>query len=165
MDQLWSPWRMEYILGDKNENNCVFCHAHQDSKDKENLVLFRGITAYVILNKYPYNTGHALIIPYRHVSSYEDLSPNVRAEMMELINQITHVLRIVYQPDAFNLGANIGTAAGAGIAPHVHFHIIPRWEGDTNFLTTVTQTRVIPEELNDTYAKLLTAWQAEYPNK
>lgn len=165
MDQLWSPWRMEYILGEKNDDDCVFCQAYQESNDTENLVLFRGKTAYVILNKYPYNTGHAMVIPYAHVPTYEELSPEVRAEMMELINKMTHVLRTAYEPDAFNVGANIGAAAGAGIAPHVHFHIIPRWEGDTNFLTTVTQTRVIPEGLCDTYAKLLDSWKAEYPDE
>jgi ATP adenylyltransferase len=164
MDQLWSPWRMEYILENKNSQSCVFCFAHQDTHDADNLVLYRGPHAYVILNKYPYNTGHALIIPYNHVPSYENLTPEERAEMMELLNKMTHVLRVVYQPDAFNIGANIGTAAGAGIAPHVHFHVLPRWTGDTNFLTTVTQTRVIPEKLCDTYAKLLVAWQHEYPD-
>ena len=163
MDQLWSPWRMEYILGNKDSSGCVFCHAYQDTHDAENLVLYRGNFAYVILNKYPYNTGHSLIIPYSHVPSYENLNPEERAEMMELLNKMTHVLRNVYQPDAFNIGANIGTAAGAGIAPHVHFHILPRWSGDTNFLTTVTQTRVIPEELCDTYAKLKDTWQQEFP--
>jgi ATP adenylyltransferase len=150
---------MEYILGSRENDGCVFCHAYQETNDKENLVLYRGNHAYVILNKFPYNTGHSLIIPYKHVPSYEDLEPVERAEMMELLNQMTHVLRCVYQPDAFNIGANIGTAAGAGIAPHVHFHILPRWSGDTNFLTTVTQTRVIPEELCDTYAKLKAAWE------
>ena len=162
MEQLWSPWRMEYILGEKNSGECIFCFAHQDQADVENLVLYRGKFAYVILNKFPYNTGHSLIIPYRHVPSYENLEPAERAEMMELLNQITKVLREVYQPEAFNVGANIGTAAGAGIAPHVHFHILPRWSGDTNFLTTVTQTRVIPEGLHDTYAKLKDAWEQIY---
>ena len=163
MEQLWSPWRMEYILNNRPDEGCVFCDVIQESNDSENLIVHRGKHAYVILNKYPYNTGHALIIPYLHVATYEDLKREERAEMMELLNQTTHILRLVYQPEAFNIGANIGAAAGAGIAPHVHFHIMPRWSGDTNFITTVAQTRIIPEELSDSYVKIQRAWLKEYP--
>lgn len=162
MDTLWSPWRMEYINNNKKKKECVFCDAIKSDRDEENLVVFRGKYSFILMNKYPYNTGHSLIIPYSHVSSYEDLQPEERAEMMELLNQFTHVLRQVYQPEAFNVGANIGTAAGAGIAPHVHFHILPRWSGDTNFLTTVMQTRVLPEKLSDTYQKLREMWISTY---
>ena len=165
MDTLWSPWRMEYIQRDKTHSGCVFCDAADSQKDKENLVVYRSTHAYAILNKYPYNTGHGLVVPFSHVPSYEDLTPEERFDMMELLNQFTHVLRVVYQPEAFNIGANIGSAAGAGIAPHVHFHLLPRWAGDTNFLTTITQTRVIPEELCVTYRKLSEAWHNEFPEK
>ena len=163
MDTLWSPWRMEYIQRQKEASACVFCDAAESQQDADNLVVFRSTHAYVILNKYPYNTGHGLIVPYSHVPSYENLTAEQRFDMMELLNQFTHVLRVVYQPEAFNAGANIGTAAGAGIAPHVHFHLLPRWSGDTNFLTAITQTRVIPEELSVTYQKLVETWHNEFP--
>lgn len=158
MEHLWSPWRMQYILSNKEENGCVFCDVLTQEDNVDNLIIARGEYAYVILNKFPYNTGHTLVIPYQHTASYEELTPACRAEMMELINKATTVLRIVYQPQAFNIGANIGAAAGAGIAPHVHFHILPRWEGDTNFLTTVAQTRIIPEELAESYNRILATW-------
>lgn len=161
MEHLWSPWRMQYILSNKEENGCVFCDVLTQDDNVDNLIIARGEHAYVILNKFPYNTGHTLIIPYQHTVSYEDLTPACRAEIMELINQATKVLRAVYKPQAFNIGANIGAAAGAGIAPHVHFHILPRWEGDTNFLTTVAQTRIIPEDLAESYCRILAAWQAQ----
>lgn len=161
MEHLWSPWRMQYILNNKKENGCVFCHVLTQEDNVDNLIIARGEYAYVILNKFPYNTGHTLIIPYQHTVSYENLTPDCRAEMMELITKATKVLRAVYNPQAFNIGANIGAAAGAGIAPHVHFHILPRWEGDTNFLTTVAQTRIIPEDLAESYRRILAAWQAQ----
>jgi ATP adenylyltransferase len=158
MDYLWSPWRMEYILSNKTENGCVFCEVLKTVDNPDNLVIHRGETAYVILNRYPYNTGHLLVIPYKHVPSYEDLEPAERAEMMELLNKSTVILREVYHPEAFNIGANIGAAAGAGIAPHLHFHLMPRWHGDTNFLTTISQTRIVPENLCDTWIRIKTAW-------
>jgi ATP adenylyltransferase len=158
MDHLWSPWRMEYILSDKSQNGCVFCEVLKMEDCVENLIIHRGKTAYVILNRFPYNTGHALVIPYQHVPTYEALSPAERAEMMELLNTTTIVLRNAYHPEAFNIGANIGAAAGAGIAPHVHFHIMPRWNGDTNFLTTISQTRIVPEDLCTTWNKVKQAW-------
>lgn len=161
MEHLWSPWRMQYILSNKEENGCVFCEVLNQEDNVENLVISRCEFAYVILNKFPYNTGHTLIIPYQHAESYEELTPACRAEMMELINKTTAVLRCVYQPQGFNIGANIGAAAGAGIAPHLHFHILPRWEGDTNFLTTVAQTRIIPEDLADSYSRILAVWAAQ----
>ena len=164
MNHLWSPWRMEYIQTKKDNSSCVFCDVLEQEDGWENLILFRGRYNYAILNRYPYNTGHALIIPYRHVASYELLTPEERSEMMELINQTTKVIRQAYHPDAFNIGANIGEAAGAGIAPHVHFHVLPRWYGDTNFVTTIGQTRIVPENLSDTYDQLKKAWVEIFGN-
>lgn len=158
MDFLWSPWRMEYILSNKERHGCVFCDVLQMDDGVENLIIHRGRYAYVILNRFPYNTGHTLIIPFRHVPTYENLDASERFELMELINTTTRVLRTVYHPQAFNIGANIGEAAGAGIAPHVHFHVLPRWGGDTNYLTTIAQTRIVPEDLCETYQRVYTAW-------
>ncbi|MCD4753388.1 MAG: HIT domain-containing protein [Anaerolineaceae bacterium] len=164
MNHLWSPWRMEYIKNKKDNSSCVFCDVLEQEDGWENLIIYRGVFNYAILNRYPYNTGHALIIPYRHVASYELLTPEERAEMMELVNKVTKVLRQTYHPNAFNIGANIGEAAGAGIAPHVHFHVLPRWYGDTNFVTTIGQTRIVPENLSDTYDQLKKAWNEIFCN-
>ncbi|MBN2048409.1 MAG: HIT domain-containing protein [Anaerolineaceae bacterium] len=145
-------------MSDKFKDGCIFCEVLKLEDSDENLIVHRGEHAYVILNRYPYNTGHLLIVPFEHVESYELLSKEARGEMMELINHATKALRKVYYPQAFNVGANIGEAAGAGIAPHVHFHVMPRWSGDTNFLTTIGQTRVVPEELCDSYERIHRAW-------
>jgi ATP adenylyltransferase len=159
MNYIWSPWRMKYIMKQDASKGCVFCDALDLSDGPENLVVHRSKYAFVILNRYPYTSGHVLVVPFVHTPSYENLDPEERAEMMELINQCTRVLRPIYHPEAFNIGANLGTAAGAGIAEHVHFHIVPRWEGDTNFLSTVSNTRVLPETLEDTYWRIKNNWK------
>ncbi len=158
MDYLWSPWRMNYINNKSDEPQCVFCHAVEQIQDAEFLILKRGKTAFVILNRFPYTSGHLMVLPYEHTSSYEDLNPETRAEIMELINSATKILRQVYNPDGFNLGANIGADAGAGIAPHFHFHIVPRWRGDSNFMSVTANTRVLPEDLAVSYQRLKEAW-------
>jgi len=158
MDYLWSPWRMNYINNKGEEPQCVFCHAIEQNQDDEYLILYRGKNAFIILNRFPYTSGHLMVLPYDHQPSYEDLDPETRAEMMELINTATKVLRKVYNPHAFNLGANIGEDAGAGIAPHFHFHIVPRWRGDSNFMSVTSGTRVIPEDLAVSYKRLKEAW-------
>ncbi len=158
MDYLWSPWRMHYISNKLDEPQCVFCHACEQDKDEEYLILHRGKTAFVILNRFPYTSGHLMVLPYEHRSSYEDLNAETRAEMMELINTATRVIRAVYQPHAFNLGANIGEDAGAGIAAHFHIHLVPRWRGDSNFMTVTAGTRVLPEDLAVSYRRLREAW-------
>ena len=163
MDHLWSPWRMDYIKNKENSTSCVFCDVLEMQDGLDNLIIKRGKSAYVILNRYPYNTGHSLVIPFRHVESYESLEPQERFEIMELINQTTTVLRIVYQPEGFNVGANVGKAAGAGIAPHFHFHIRPRWCGDSNFITTVGHTRIVPEDLCDTFSRVKNVWESTFP--
>jgi len=158
MDYLWSPWRMHYINNKAEEPQCVFCYAVKQSQDAEYLILHRGQNAFVMLNRFPYTSGHLMVLPYDHQPSYEDLTAETRAEMMELINTATKVLRKVYNPNAFNLGANIGEDAGAGIAPHFHFHIVPRWRGDSNFMSVTSNTRVLPEDLQVSYQRLKEAW-------
>jgi ATP adenylyltransferase len=154
MNYLWSPWRMIYIEKKKTEEECVFCSALERPDGPENLIVYRGQRAFVILNRYPYTSGHMMVVPYDHQPSLEDLSAEVRAEMMEFATQGMEVLRSIYQPQGFNLGINIGEAAGAGITDHVHLHIVPRWAGDTNFMSSLAQTRVLPETLEETYRRI-----------
>ena len=157
MKHLWSPWRMKYIESHKKEDGCVFCIAQSMYDSPENLIALRGKHSYVILNRYPYTSGHLMVIPFDHVATLEGLDPNTRAEMMELTSRCTTVLREVYRTQAFNVGINMGEAAGAGVLGHVHIHIVPRWAGDTNFMTAVGATRVLPEALEDTYKKISSA--------
>lgn len=161
MERLWSPWRMAYLTNAEKPEGCVFCRKLAEEKDAENLLVHRGRHAAIIMNLYPYNTGHLMVIPYQHVSSTEELDRDTLMEMMELVNLCIRILRRTMRPDGFNVGINIGRAAGAGIAEHVHIHIVPRWTGDSNFLTILGQTRVIPELLEDTYRRLVAALQEE----
>lgn len=161
MERLWSPWRMAYLTNAEKPEGCVFCRKLAEEKDAENLLVYRGRHAAIIMNLYPYNTGHLMVIPYQHVSSTEELDRDTLMEMMELVNLCIRILRRTMHPDGFNVGINIGRAAGAGIAEHVHIHIVPRWTGDSNFLTILGQTRVIPELLEDTYRRLTAALQEE----
>ncbi|MBI5297277.1 MAG: HIT domain-containing protein [Chloroflexi bacterium] len=160
MNHLWSPWRMKYIDNHNKETGCVFCVAQAKADSAENLIAFRGERAYVILNRFPYTSGHLMVIPYDHVSNLEELDPATRAEMMELTSRCTTVLRGVYNPQGFNVGVNIGEAAGAGVLGHVHIHIVPRWAGDTNFMSALGETRVLPESLEDTYRRVCEAFSA-----
>jgi ATP adenylyltransferase len=155
---LWSPWRMKYIETPKTTPGCVFCSALGESDDVTNLIVARGERAFVILNRYPYTSGHIMIVPVDHQPSLEKLDPITRAEMMELVNFSIQVLEAVYHPQGINIGINIGEAAGAGITDHVHMHVVPRWHGDTNFMSTLGMTRVLPEALEDTYQRLKTGW-------
>jgi ATP adenylyltransferase len=144
---------MEYIERSKEEG-CVFCLAQEMEDSSENLIAFRGEHAYVILNRYPYTSGHLLVIPFDHKAHLEDLDPPTRAEMMELTTRCVVVLRQIYRPEAFNVGVNLGESAGAGVKSHVHIHIVPRWQGDTNFMTVVGDARVLPEALERTYERV-----------
>jgi len=157
MDHLWSPWRMEYIENNKSDG-CVFCNAQGQEDGAENLIAYRGQYAYVILNRYPYTSGHLMVIPFLHQPSLEGLDSEIRAEMMELTTRCMTVLRAVYNPQGFNVGVNTGEAAGAGVKEHVHIHIVPRWMGDTNFMSAVGDTRVLPEALEDTYTRVRDAF-------
>lgn len=159
MNHLWSPWRMEYIENNTKDDSCVFCLAQAKADGAENLIAHRGERAYVILNRFPYTSGHLMVVPFVHKPTLEELDPEVRAEMMELTSLCMTVLRKVYSPQAFNMGANIGEAAGAGVKEHVHIHIVPRWQGDTNFMSTLGETRVLPEALEDTYDRIRKGFQ------
>ena len=161
MKHLWSPWRMKYIEIDEKEEGCVFCIAQTKKDSAANLIAFRGEHAYVILNLYPYTSGHLMVVPFEHKPNLEELDSSTRAEMMELTSQCMTVLRKIYNPQAFNIGANIGEAAGAGILDHVHIHIVPRWAGDTNFMSTLGETRVLPESLEDTYTRVRKMFTAD----
>jgi len=145
---------MEYIENNNKVDGCVFCAVQEQEDSAENLVAFRGEHAFVILNRFPYTSGHLMVVPCEHKPTLEELDSQTRAEMMELTTRCMAVLRKIYRPQAFNMGANIGEAAGAGIKEHVHIHIVPRWAGDTNFMSTVGETRVLPELLEDTFARL-----------
>jgi ATP adenylyltransferase len=145
---------MEYIENSTKVDGCVFCLAQELEESAQNLVAYRGKHAYVILNRYPYTSGHLMVVPFDHKPNLEELDAQTRAEMMELSSRCMTVLRKIYHPEAFNMGANIGEAAGAGVKHHVHIHIVPRWAGDTNFMSTVGNTRVLPEALERTYERV-----------
>lgn len=160
MKRLWATWRMKYITGANKEAGCIFCNALAKSDGAENLIVMRGERAFVVLNKYPYTSGHVMVASLAHCATLEELDPVTRAEIMELSTRCMRTLRKIYNPQAFNLGANIGEAAGAGVPGHVHLHIVPRWHGDTNFMSTIGELRVLPEDLLDTYRRVLEAWEA-----
>jgi ATP adenylyltransferase len=150
---------MKYIEGHNEKGGCIFCNALAQPDTEENLIIKRGSLAFIILNLYPYTSGHIMVAPVAHVPSIEFLDPASRAETMELVSQSVVVLKEIYHPQGFNIGANIGEAAGAGEPGHVHMHIVPRWAGDTNFMSTLGETRVLPEALNDTYQRIKTAFE------
>src|SRR5512136_202888 len=156
MKHLWSPWRLEYLAGAKTEG-CVFCTAADGTDDRQNLVLLRGEHAFLILNRFPYNNGHFMVVPYAHVPSLEDLDALALTGMMLLLNRGLAALRRSMQPDGFNVGINLGHCAGAGVADHVHIHAVPRWNGDTNFMPVVGDMRVVPETWLQTYDRLKAA--------
>ena len=158
MKHLWTPWRMEYLMAPSSRDGCLFCQRLAQPDGPENLIVHRGRTSFVILNRYPYTNGHMMVVPNAHEPSLEGLEPAVLTELMLLLQGSLHVLRSEYGAEAFNIGSNIGEAAGAGIADHVHLHVLPRWGGDTNFMATTADTRVIPETLEQTYARLRRAW-------
>jgi len=162
MRHLWSPWRLEYLMGPAADR-CIFCHAAQSSDDRENLVLHRGERAFLILNRYPYNNGHFMAVPYDHLPSLENLDPPTLMEMMLLLNRGLAALRQAMGPDGFNVGVNIGHVAGAGIEDHVHIHAVPRWAGDTNFMPVVGDMRVIPQTWLQTYDQLKAALEETAP--
>jgi ATP adenylyltransferase len=153
LKHLWTPWRMPYILNDK-QAGCVFCDMLETANDREMLILHRGERAILMLNKYPYNNGHLMSVPYRHVDTLESLTPDEMTDVMALATLGMRALRQSMYPGGFNLGANIGEVAGAGVKDHVHIHVVPRWAGDTNFMPVLDEVRVIPQELGQTYDQL-----------
>jgi ATP adenylyltransferase len=154
MRKIWAPWRIEYIRGEKAKE-CIFCQKSKENSDRENYILFRGANNFVILNTYPYNPGHLMVATYRHLADLEELSEEELFEHFDLVRKSARALTEAYKPQGFNIGINLGRIAGAGVEDHVHTHIIPRWSGDTNFITVVSDIRVIPEALDATYAELL----------
>lgn len=154
MDYLWSPWRFRYIAGPKDEQDCVFCRIATANDDEANLVIYRAQHNFLVLNRFPYSTGHLMIVPFAHVAALGEATPETTAEMMQLMRRAETVLGKVYHPEGLNMGLNLGVSAGAGVAGHLHMHAVPRWPGDANFMTTIAETRVIPEDLGLTYQKL-----------
>jgi len=160
LDHIWTPWRMEYIQEHNEDKACIFCSAAKGEDDRENLVFYRGKHVFMILNRYPYTSGHVMCVPYAHKPRLRDITQETRGEMMELVNKAVEVLQQVYTPEGFNIGLNLGEVAGAGVAEHLHMHIVPRWTGDTSFMSAVGNTRVLPESLPDTYKRVIEAWEA-----
>ena len=153
MKHIWAPWRMEYIQMEKSKG-CILCEKPEQDNDTENYILYRGDKNFIILNSYPYSPGHLLVSPYRHIASLEELTEEERNEHFDIVSRSIQVLRREFSPEGFNLGVNIGKAAGAGVEDHIHTHIVPRWQGDTNFMTVISDIRVVPEALVETYRKL-----------
>jgi ATP adenylyltransferase len=153
MDYLFTPWRYAYITTAGKTPGCIFCESAKRD-DREAFIIHRGEHCYIILNTFPYTSGHVMIVPYEHVDELQKLSPAAAAEMMALSQRMEAALRSAYHPDGINLGMNIGAAAGAGVAGHIHMHVLPRWIADSNFMTTVGETRVVPEDLGTTWEKL-----------
>lgn len=164
MDQLWAPWRMEYILNeiDKNEG-CIFCDFSAKDEDQKNLIVYRSSKCYVILNKYPYNNGHVLVVPYQHTGDLLDLDDATLLDMQQTIRKTVQVMRKIIHPHAMNIGLNMGRIAGAGIDDHIHYHIVPRWDGDTNFMPVISGTKVVSESLQVTRKKLADEFEHLFP--
>ncbi len=158
MDYLWTPWRYQYISSVGEAAECVFCAAARSERDAENLVVHRARHNFIILNRFPYTSGHVMVVPYQHVATLEELADAALSELMLLGRDCERVLREVYRPEGMNLGINLGRCAGAGIAGHLHLHALPRWTGDSNFMTVVGETRVMPEDLPVTWEKLRRAF-------
>lgn len=156
---------MKYFDRDKSIETCAFCEALKCEDSADNLIIHRGVNAYVILNLYPYTCGHLMVVPYTHTKSLALLDEKTQSELMSLTTQAVESLSEIYQPQGFNIGMNLGTAAGAGIAEHLHMHIVPRWGGDANFISIIGETRVLPETLDQTYHRLRETWQRLYPKK
>ncbi len=157
MDYLWTPWRYAYVTGADKQPGCVFCELPKEDDAKAHIV-YRGRDCYVILNIYPYTSGHVMIVPFAHLDDLENLSPEASHEMMDLSRKMEGVLRKLYKPDGVNLGMNIGAAAGAGIAGHIHMHVLPRWVADANFASVIGETRVLPETLETTWQRMRKAF-------
>lgn len=151
---LWAPWRIHYIKNTRREKGCIFCTKPSESDDQGNLILYRGRHAFIIMNRYPYNNGHLMVVPFQHTASLEDLPDPVRLELMALLDLSQKALGEVMHPQGFNIGMNIGRLAGAGIEEHLHFHVVPRWGGDTNFMPVIGHTKVISEALEETWEQL-----------
>ena len=157
---LWAPWRMAYIGGPRSEG-CLLCDLPRERKDRESLILHRGPRTYVVMNRYPYNNGHLMIVPYRHCGDFCELSPEDSLELMHETQRATRILQRIFGAEGFNVGMNLGKVAGAGIVEHLHIHVVPRWMGDTNFMPVLADTKVMPDYLEATYEKLVPSFRGE----
>ncbi|MFC1489959.1 HIT domain-containing protein [Candidatus Latescibacterota bacterium] len=155
-EKLWAPWRMKYIeeIDTSDSDGCIFCEKPQETEDEDNLIVHRGKKCFVMLNKFPYNNGHLLIIPYSHTSELSGLDSETMLEIMKTVDLVVEAIKSIMRPDGFNVGMNLGRSAGAGIAEHLHMHVVPRWNGDTNFMPVIGGTKVISESLEDSYKKI-----------
>jgi ATP adenylyltransferase len=158
MEHLWSPWRYQYVTTADRMTECIFCSLPAENRDSENYIVYRGRLNYVILNRFPYTSGHLMVVPYQHAATLDSVAEDALVEMILLAQQAERHLRANYAPDGLNMGINIGKAAGAGVAGHIHMHVLPRWVADANFMTSVGETRVLPEDLEVTYRRLVEAW-------
>jgi len=149
---LWAPWRASYV--EKPGENCIFCKKVRENKDEENLIILRGQRSFIMLNRYPYNTGHLMIAPYRHVADIEDLTEDEAVEIFKLLRESIKAVKKAFKPDGFNIGVNLGRAAGAGVEGHIHIHAVPRWLGDTNFMPVTANTKVMPISLEEAYERI-----------
>lgn len=159
MKRIWAPWRMHYIL-DSKQSGCFLCDMIQKDQDREHLILLRTEHVFVVMNKYPYNNGHLMVTPYRHVARMEDVTDDEALGLMQQTRDAVRALKTVISPDGFNIGINLGKTAGAGLEDHLHVHIVPRWNGDTNFMPVLAETKVMPQSLLDTYDQLLPAFRS-----
>ena len=154
MERIWAPWRLQYIENADAVEGCIFCVFPAEQRDAERFILLRGERAFVILNAYPYSNGHLMVTPYQHTANLDELDDATMLELMTLTRRAVNLLKAAFRPDGFNIGVNMGRVAGAGIADHVHIHVVPRWNGDTNFMGVVGDTRVIPASLEEVYSRL-----------
>ena len=155
MKVVWAPWRMEYVGSDQKNEGCIFCPGNDRTQDEKKLILYRSEWSIVLMNRFPYSNGHLLIAPLRHTSSFDSLSPDEKLDLLNMVERSASVLKDVMDPAGFNIGMNLGKVAGAGVEDHMHFHIVPRWSGDTNYMTVLGEVRIIPEHIQATYEKLL----------
>jgi ATP adenylyltransferase len=160
MKQLWAPWRMDYILSDKTRRGCILCELPKEDKDRENLILYRSSHNFVVMNRFPYNHGHVMVVPYMHAPALDELSDEMMLDFMKATQHAVESIKKAFAPEGFNIGINIGKIAGAGMEEHVHLHMVPRWAGDTSFMTVFDEVRVIPEHILSTYDKLFAAFHS-----
>lgn len=154
MKNLWAPWRLVYILSDKKQNGCVFCNALKEKQDEKNFILYRSEACFVIMNIFPYNPGHIMVVPNRHINNISLLDKKEKECIFNTLQKFCKILETAFKPSGLNMGLNMGETAGAGIVEHIHFHIVPRWQGDVNFMSIVADTRVISESLTEIYFKI-----------
>ena len=160
MKILWAPWRMDYILSDKKAQGCIFCDLPKQDRDRDNLILFRSSHTFVIMNRYPYNNGHVMVVPYTHSAMLDGMDEETMLDFMKMTNYAVQSIRKAFMPEGFNMGINLGKIAGAGMEEHLHLHIVPRWAGDTSFMTVFDEIRVVPEHVLSTYDRLHAAFRS-----